>query len=226
MFTQKNRERLEKNGCEIVKDLLDQNQIQSLKEFFGKMQHPGKRGLLENERILTFAKSVQIQGLMSEILEKEAKPVRAIFFDKSAEINWLVAWHQDLSIAVSDRIEVEGYGPWSVKEGVIHVRPPQEVLEQMLTIRIHLDRSHEENGSLMVIHGSHRQGKLSTDQIQAIRAKEAQTLCAADEGDALLMRPLLLHASSRSTSTDRRRVLHIEYAGCDLPEPLRWNAQG
>jgi len=30
-------------------------------------------------------------------------PVRAIYSDKSVETNWLVAWHQDLTIVVNQQ---------------------------------------------------------------------------------------------------------------------------
>jgi hypothetical protein len=42
------------------------------------------------------------------------------------------------------------------------------------------------------------------------------------EGGVMLMRPLLLHASSKCRTGAHRRVLHIEYAGCDLPSGLQW----
>ena len=105
--------------------------------------------------------------------------VRAIYFDKSPEANWLVPWHQDLTVALRSRREVPGFGPWSVKDGVPHVQPPVERLEQMLTVRLHLDDADEGNGALRVLPGSHRSGRLSSTQIQALRAGQADVLCAA-----------------------------------------------
>ena len=154
----------------------------------------------------------------------EPRPVRAIWFNKSAEANWLVAWHQDLAIAVRERVDVPGFVAWSVKEGVPHVQPPVEVLERMLTVRIHLDEANSENGALRVIGGTHRLGRLSAEQIATLREDRGETLCAAAARDALLMRPLLLHTSGRSTSDRPRRVLHIEYAGEELPGGLEWQA--
>lgn len=150
--------------------------------------------------------------------------MRAIWFNKSAEANWLVAWHQDLAIAVRERVETPGFEAWSVKEGVPHVQPPVEVLQLMLTVRIHLDDADEENGALQVIAGTHRLGRLSAEQIATLREDRREILCAATAGDALLMRPLLLHASGRSTSDRPRRVLHIEYAGAELPGGLAWQS--
>ena len=71
--------------------------------------------------------------------------------------------------------------------------------------------------------GSHRLGRLTPNQIQELRARQSDVLCTIATGDALLMRPLLLHASGRSTSQRHRRVLHIEYAAFALPEELSWH---
>ena len=149
-------------------------------------------------------------------------PVRAIYFDKSSDSNWLVPWHQDLTLAVSTRAEVSGFGPWSIKDGIPHVQPPVECLRQMLTVRLHLDDADETNGALRVLPGSHRFGRLTSGRIQEMRIEQQEFVCTACAGDALLMRPLLLHASGRSTSIRHRRVLHIEYAAYALPEPLSW----
>jgi ectoine hydroxylase-related dioxygenase (phytanoyl-CoA dioxygenase family) len=82
-------------------------------------------------------------------------PVRAIFFDKSSGSNWLVPWHQDLTIAVASKCEAPGFGPWSVKDGIPHVQPPDELLKQMIALRLHLDDCDASNGALRVIPGSH-----------------------------------------------------------------------
>lgn len=148
--------------------------------------------------------------------------MRAIYFDKSPDANWLVAWHQDLTIAVRERVEAAGFGPWSMKGGVPHVQPPMEMLERMITVRLHLDDADAGNGALRVLPGSHRFGRLSTEKIQELRATEPEALCVANAGDVLLMRPLILHASGRSNSPKHRRILHIEYAGFDLPPGLQW----
>jgi ectoine hydroxylase-related dioxygenase (phytanoyl-CoA dioxygenase family) len=152
----------------------------------------------------------------------EPRAVRGIWFDKSPQANWLVAWHQDLTVAVREQVETPGYSAWSVKEGTPHVQPPTGVLERMLAVRLHLDDADAQNGALRVLPGSHRLGRLSAAQIQELRATQAEVLCQAAAGDALLLRPLLLHASGRSASSTHRRVLHLEYAGFDLPGGLRW----
>jgi len=154
------------------------------------------------------------------------RPVRAIYFDKGRDSNWLVAWHQDLTISVSVRLEVPGYGPWSLKNGVHHVQPPVELLQNMLTARVHLDDCDRTNGALRILPGSHNSGRLSAERIQQFRKETTEVVCCALAGDVLLMRPLLLHSSGRSSCDRHRRVLHIEYTTDRLPMGLAWCQQG
>jgi len=138
--------------------------------------------------------------------------VRAILFDKTPETNWKVPWHQDLTIAVAEKADVPGYGPWSVKDGVVHVQPPIAVLEQMITLRLHLDDTPASNGALRVILGSHKHGRLSAPQIIVQRETTPEHTCAVAASGLLFMKPLILHASSASTEPSHRRVVHLEYA--------------
>ncbi len=189
----------------------------------GPIESAGRRGLLGMPAVADLAQSSKLLDLVRPHLSAEPFPVRAIYFDKSPDKNWLVAWHQDLTLALRERAEVQGFGPWSSKDAIPHVQPPVALLEQMLTVRLHLDDADETNGALRVLPGSHRLGRLSAGQIQELRAKTPEHLCAANAGDALLMRPLLLHASGRSTNPRHRRILHIEYAGFQLPHELQWH---
>jgi hypothetical protein len=190
----------------------------------GPVSGAGRRGLLRVPLVAELARSPQIVNCVAPHLGETPTPVRAIYFDKSAETNWLVPWHQDLTIAVNIHSPgADGFGPWSVKDGIPHVQPPIPLLEQMLTLRIHLDDADESNGALRVLPGSHRMGRLSPDRIRELCSNRQAVVCTAAAGDALLMRPLLLHASSRSTTPRHRRVLHIEYAAFPLPNGLRWH---
>lgn len=160
-------------------------------------------------------------GCLSELLPGFI-PVRSILFDKTAQENWPVAWHQDLTICVREMCDVAGYGPWSVKDGVHHVQPPVKVLKQMFTLRVHLDFTPSTNGALRVIPNSHSLGRLSAEEI-GNEVEKAEVVCECDAGDVLAMSPLLLHASRRSESPSRRRVIHIEYAPRGvLDSPLEW----
>jgi len=178
--------------------------------------------MLHIEEVTALAQSL-LAELVRSHLPADPIPVRGIYFDKRQETNWLVAWHQDLTLALKEQGEVPGFGPWSVKEGVPHVQPPMELLEQMLTARLHLDDTDASNGALRVLSGTHCLGRLSAEAIQSCRETHEEVFCEAKAGDVLLMRPLLLHASSRSSSSKRRRVLHIEFAGFQLPKPLEWH---
>jgi ectoine hydroxylase-related dioxygenase (phytanoyl-CoA dioxygenase family) len=149
---------------------------------------------------------------------------RAILFDKVPGANWPVPWHQDLSLAVRERAELPGWGPWSVKAGIVHVQPPAARLERLLTLRLHLDDCPEENGALRVLPGTHSLGRLDASAIARLRTEIPERVCAAASGTVLLMRPLLLHASSPAQAPVRRRILHLELAPPDLlPAPLAWN---
>ncbi len=155
------------------------------------------------------------------VLGLGSRPVKLTVFDKTARANWFVPWHQDLTITVRDRREVPGFGPWSVKGGQHHVQPPSEVLASIVAIRVHLDDTPSTNGALRVVPGSHRFGRLTDDQVEGLAAAEP-LVCELRAGDAMLMSPLLLHASSRSETPARRRVLHYEFSASQLPGGLLW----
>ena len=149
--------------------------------------------------------------------------VRGILFDKNPNANWLVAWHQDLTICVQKQRDVPGFGPWSVKHGVPHVQPPIALLESMVTARIHLDDTNAANGALHVLPGSHLEGRLRSEAIESWRGRNSPVCCEAMSGDVLLMKPLLLHASSKAESPAHRRIIHLEFAPPQALAPeLSW----
>lgn len=165
---------------------------------------PAVHSVAQDEKLVTAAKQVLGDG---------AIPFRATLFDKSPESNWLVVWHQDTALPLRERKDLQGWGPWSVKEGVICAHAPASALEQVLAIRIHLDDSNHENGSLRVLPGSHVTGVLTDDAIHDLSIRTRAVDCYVPSGGILLMRPLTVHASSKAKTKDaRRRVLHIEYA--------------
>lgn len=213
---------LQSEGFSEVAGVLSSGEARQWIELLGEVEGAGRRGLLGQPEVAALARSERLLGLLRPHLEDEPRAVRAIYFDKSPNANWLVPWHQDLTLAVQARREVAGFSPWSEKDGVPHVQPPARFLEQMLTIRIHLDDADETNGALRVLPGTHSLGRLTAGRIQQLRSEMPEHLCRGSAGDALLMRPLLLHASSRSTTDRHRRILHIEYASFELPGGLRW----
>ena len=171
----------------------------------------------------TIAHSQKLLDLVQPILGSKARVVRGIFFDKNAEANWKVAWHQDLTIAVREKLEVEGYTPWSIKAGIIHVQPPIDILQNMLSLRVHLDDTDEFNGALKVLPGSHRANRLSLDDIQFWKQKVESVTCSVPGGGVMAMYPLLLHASSPAINPQHRRVLHFEYCAVKLTDGLEWH---
>ncbi len=172
----------------------------------------GSRHALRHPSILEFARGPCLAGLAEEILGCDAIPFRATLFDKSPRSNWLVAWHQDTALPLRKRKDVSGWGPWSVKEGIIFALAPEGVLRQILALRLHLDDSTAENGPLRVLPGTHMTGVLDSEAIHQLAADSTAVDCVVPAGGVLAMKPLIVHASSKSLCEQPRRVLHIEYA--------------
>jgi ectoine hydroxylase-related dioxygenase (phytanoyl-CoA dioxygenase family) len=216
-----------KDGFSMVEGLLPEAWVYELVGFVEQnLSVDGRRGgvrnLLDMSRMRELAESSPVRGQAEAVLGKHARVVRGILFDKTESANWKVPWHQDVTIAVNRKVEADGFGPWSQKEGVLHVQAPATVLEKMVSIRLHLDDCPEENGALRVIVGSHLKGKLPEREIQSLAERSHLVTCAMRRGCALLMRPLLLHASSASSVPGHRRVIHLDYAAVSLPNGLEW----
>ena len=185
----------------------------------------GARNLLDLPMVRTIVQSPALAGLLIPFLGQGYHTVRGLFFDKTEGANWPVLWHQDLSLAVKAQRDLPGWNNWSVKRGVLHVQPPAAILARMVTMRLHLDDCSADNGPLRVIAGSHADGILARGAINARVATGNVQTVLANSGDALFMRPLILHASSPATRPRHRRVLHLEFAPQKLlPEGLDWAA--
>jgi ectoine hydroxylase-related dioxygenase (phytanoyl-CoA dioxygenase family) len=214
-------QQLELGGFAVVPMCLDESTLDCLRSQFHDTQE-SQRNLLSIPSIRRLATSKPVRDVMEAALGLKCFAVRGIFFNKTQSTNWKVVWHQDLTISVRERREVDGFGPWSMKDEVLHVQPPAEVMGGMLAIRLHLDESGPDNGPLRVIAGSHKKGRLSADDV-ARQRKEAAVICCVPKGGALLMRPLLLHASSACLVPNPRRVIHLEFAATELPQGLEWH---
>jgi ectoine hydroxylase-related dioxygenase (phytanoyl-CoA dioxygenase family) len=217
---------IDRDGFKILDRFLSLDLIDRLIQDIAALnltpERAGTRNILELlPSVQQLATSQEIQALVKPILGNSARVVRGIFFDKQPTANWKVPWHQDVTIAVKNRLDLPDYHPWSLKGGIHHVQPPVAILERMLTVRIHLDRTDESNGALKVIPGSHCDGKLNDLEIDRFKQTDS-TICTCEPGGILLMRPLLLHASSVAIEPSHRRVIHLDYAGCNLPAGLDW----
>jgi hypothetical protein len=163
-------------------------------------------------------KSPPLVTFLTEVLGPECGLVRGLFFDKPPERTWGLPWHKDRTIAVREhRTELGPFAKPTVKAGVPHVEAPVDLLQQMLTLRLHFDDTDTENGALQVIPGSHAL-TTSTEVGQMVSIN-------VQAGDCLAMRPLISHASgaSREGTGRHRRVLHLEFAAEEqLPAGYAW----
>ncbi|WP_244219436.1 phytanoyl-CoA dioxygenase family protein [Corallococcus interemptor] len=185
----------------------------------------GVRNLLENvPAVRELARSAPVREVAESVLGPHCFAVRGLLFDKTPDANWKVIWHQDLTVAVRERRDVPGCGPWSEKAGVPCVQPPTSVLEDMVAVRVHLDDCGEDNGPVRVLAGSHREGRLSSSSIPGWLERGAPVDCLVPRCGLLVMRPLLLHASSPARAPAHRRVIHLEFAARPLPGGLEWHA--
>jgi ectoine hydroxylase-related dioxygenase (phytanoyl-CoA dioxygenase family) len=167
---------------------------------------------LGNASVAAIANGAELLGIAREVLGREARPFRATLFDKSPDSNWLVVWHQDKSLPIQERRDVAGWGPWSMKADVPYAHAPARALEQVLALRLHLDDSNRDNGPLRVLPGTHSMGVLTDEAVEQLALRFVQVDCLVGKGGVVAMRPLIVHASSKSTTETPRGVLHIEYA--------------
>ena len=159
--------------------------------------------LMRDPRLLLIAR---------EFLGAEVHPFRVTFFEKSAAANWLVVWHQDTALPLCERFDDPEWGPWSLKADVLYAHAPTQALSRVVALRLHLDDSIADNGPLRVLPGTHARGVLSDEEVSRLTKAIAPVACTVPKGAVLAMRPLLIHASSKSHTAAPRRVLHIEYA--------------
>jgi ectoine hydroxylase-related dioxygenase (phytanoyl-CoA dioxygenase family) len=170
------------------------------------------RHAMKNASVASLGRDPRLIAMAQDVLGSAALPFRATLFDKSPASNWLVVWHQNTALPLRERREIPGWGPWSIKDGVNYAHAPSSALEQVLALRLHLDDSIAENGPLRVLAGTHTLGVLNDDALHELSVQIPAIDCLVPRGGILAMRPLVVHASSKSQSDAPRRVLHIEYA--------------
>jgi ectoine hydroxylase-related dioxygenase (phytanoyl-CoA dioxygenase family) len=224
----------ETDGFTILKNALDEKTISRLIKNLSNLKPSntvsrnketvyGVRNLLNLlPEIKEFSESETVRNITEKLLGGSAKVVRAIYFDKTPQANWKVPWHQDLTISVKEKRETPGFSAWTMKAEIRHVQPPVGILEKMIALRFHLDDADETNGALKVIPKSHQKGRLSANEIKTMREANETALCRVKQGDCLIMRPLVLHSSSAAMKPKNRRVIHLEFSACSLPNGLEF----
>lgn len=215
---------LARDGAELAPAALDRVTLAALERVLvGQPRDVAGVRLFSVDGLSSFlAADGPIGSLAAQRLGPTARPVRAILFDKTPSANWSLAWHQDRVVAVRERIEVDGFGPWTRKHGALHVAPPFEVLASMLTLRVHLDAVPQNNAPLLIAPGSHRLGRVPEADVPGVVSKRGVVICLADAGDVWAYATPILHASARASAATHRRVLQVDYAPEDLPGGLQW----
>ena len=213
-----------KDGYFVIPSVIDAVLNRRLGAFVGGLANggAGSRRLLDEAWCTYLAGALRGDARIRSLLPRDAVAVQCTLFDKSPTKNWLVALHQDLSIPVRDRVDSPECSGWSEKEGELYVQPPVKVLEQLVAVRVHIDDCTAESGALRVVPKSHLEGRLSKEQAEALCSQYGETLVPVARGGALVMRPLILHASSKATSLASRRVLHFVFGPPKLPLGLEW----
>lgn len=217
---------LEEDGLAFADIVLSPSQCDHIASSLPSASGAGRasvRNLISHPTVVRILHHERLGSYLWSVVGRDLVAVRATLFDKTSDANWRVQWHQDRAIAVRERLQVKGYGPWSTKLGTVQVEPPAEVLSQMIIVRVHLDQCGSDRVPLCVLPGSHRAGKLNPEQIAEVVAATPVEELTASQGSLLLMRPLLVHSSPPARVPGHRRVLHIELAPQASISPLQWD---
>jgi hypothetical protein len=217
---------LDRDGAQLVAHVLSPKEVQELLAALAPVDEGQAGSRLAN--LAEFRDWLGPDGIVGQVaahwLGAKATPVRAILFDKNPGTNWALGWHQDRTIAVSRREDIFGFKNWNRKSGIDHVEPPFELIERMITVRVHLDRVADSNAPLLISPGTHRLGKVDERSLAEVVERHGCVECLADAGDMWAYRGAILHASKRALSPHRRRVLQVDYSADELPAPLQWFA--
>jgi phytanoyl-CoA dioxygenase PhyH len=212
-----------KDGYFVIPSVIDAVLNRRLGAFVGGIASgAGSRQLLDEVWCAHLAKALRGEARIRSLLPRNAVAVQCTLFNKSPTKNWLVALHQDLSIPVRDRVDCPECSGWTEKEGQLYVQPPVSVLELLVAVRVHIDDCPAESGALRVVPHSHLQGRIDPSRAEAFRSQHGETVVPVARGGTLVMRPLILHASSKATSLAPRRVLHFVFGPPTLPSGLEW----
>jgi ectoine hydroxylase-related dioxygenase (phytanoyl-CoA dioxygenase family) len=233
MNLQNHKNLILENGFTVINNIFSEDEIEKISEVIQNID-TSKETFRKSEDLFAirqFLKEVpdvkdlifnkNLKTIIKEIFGDNYFVVKSIYFDKPEKSNWYVAYHQDLTISVDKKIDLENFGPWTTKQNQFAVQPPLDILENIFTIRIHLDETDENNGALKVVPKSHAKGIYRPETIDW--NVETENICNVEKGGIMIMKPLLLHGSNRTTNGKKRRVIHIEFSNKELPEVLNWS---
>ncbi|WP_312076342.1 phytanoyl-CoA dioxygenase family protein [Chryseobacterium sp.] len=224
---------ISENGFSIINQVFSDDEIEKIisviqnidtsKETFRKSEglFAIRQFLKEIPEINNLIFNENLKTIIKEVFGSNYFVVKSIYFNKPEKSNWYVAYHQDLTISVDKKVQLENFGPWTTKQNQFAVQPPLQILENIFTIRIHLDDTDENNGALKVVSKSHAKGIYRLETIDW--NVETETICNVEKGGIMMMKPLLLHGSNRTTNGKKRRVIHIEFSDKELPHELNWS---
>jgi ectoine hydroxylase-related dioxygenase (phytanoyl-CoA dioxygenase family) len=202
-------------GYSIVPDVIDAGEamhlLQSIETSGPSRSRAGARHLMSHPAVNAVAHDPRLLGLAADFVGPSAVPYRATLFDKSSARNWLVPWHQDTALPLEHPRDVQGWGPWSRKAGVTYAHAPAAALSRVVALRLHFDESGRGNGPLRVLPRTHMLGVLTDAEVAELVERTTSVECMVGAGGVVVMRPLILHASSKAASHRPRRVLHVEY---------------
>jgi hypothetical protein len=212
------------DGCSFVPQVLSASTCHAIAARLAALANgsAGTRCLLSQPWCHALATELHSNPELAVLIPDNYVAVQCTYFEKSADRNWLVAMHQDLSIPVAQRVDAPTLTGWSEKEGALYVRAPVQLAQTLVAVRLHIDACGEDDGPLKVLAGTHLHGPISPDSIAEIRQAATETICSAQPGDAWVMRPHLLYSSSKSKGSNKRRVLHFLFGPRELHNGLRW----
>ena len=214
----------ERDGAALFEKTVSIEDVVTLREEFSRLEFKaGARPFELSDLVKSLISSNGCFGKIAQALGRaNARPVRVLAFDKTPESNWNLGWHQDRVVALKEKHEVSGFQNWTLKNNRHHAEAPVELLQQMFSLRLHLDDCDASNGALKVLAGSADFGKLSDSEVRQISAEMTPFVCEAKLGNILAMKALAIHASEPSINPTHRRVLHVDYCDSELPSPLKW----
>lgn len=226
------QEEILQNGFTIIEDIYTEKEVEQILEAINQVDSSKSTFRKSNDlfAIRQFLKEIpatqalifndKLKAMAGNLFGDDFFVVKSIYFDKPETSNWFVAYHQDLTISVDTKTDLAGFGPWTVKQNQFAVQPPLAILKNIFTIRIHLDDTDAHNGALKVVPGSHLKDIFRPETIDWTIEKEI--ICKVPKGGLMVMKPLLLHGSNKTTNNKKRRVIHIEFSNLQLPEQINW----